>query len=109
MVVCYAPSLATFRVLTFTGLGACGWNVDTSSDMEIALPFAFMGTESNGNPYCGKSLTIKNPTTGTETQATVGDKCMGCTGFSIDLTDALFTAVAPTGDGRVSGIEWWFN
>lgn len=88
------------------GLGACGWNVNTGSDMQIALPFEFMGTQSNGNPYCGKSLTIKGPS-GNLVQATVGDKCMGCTGFSIDLTDALFSAVAPTGDGRVHGIEWW--
>ena len=60
-----------------------------------------------GNPYCGKSLSIKG-TDGNIIQATVGDKCMGCSGFSIDLTDALFTIVAPTGDGRVSGVEWWF-
>ena len=90
------------------GLGACGWNVDTNSDMQIALPYQLMGTQSNGNPYCGKSLTIQGPA-GNLVQATVGDKCMGCTGDSIDLTDVLFTAVAPNGDGRVSGISWWFN
>jgi gentisate 1,2-dioxygenase len=77
--------------------------------MQIALPFEFMGTQSNGNPYCGKSLTLLNPTTGQTVQATVGDKCMGCTGRSIDCTDALFSAIVPGGDGRVSGIEWWFN
>lgn len=91
------------------GLGACGWNVDTNSDMQIALPFAFMGTQSNGNPYCGKSLTIQNPNTGATVQATVGDKCMGCTGRSIDLTDALFNAVDPSCNGRCSGFNWWFN
>lgn len=90
------------------GLGACGWNVNTASDMQIALPHGMMGTQSNGNPYCGKSLTIKTSSGGT-VQATVGDKCMGCEGNSIDLTDALFAAVVPNGDGRVSGIEWWFN
>lgn len=92
------------------GLGACGWNVDTNSDMEIALPYEFMGTQSNGNPYCGRSVTLYNPTSGTTVQATVGDKCMGCVDRAIDCTDALFTAITDgTGDGRVSGIEWWLN
>ena len=90
------------------GLGACGWNVNTNSDMQIALPYELMGTQSNGNPYCGRSLTIQGPA-GNLVQATVGDKCMGCTGDSIDLTDILFTTVAPSGDGRVHNIQWWFN
>ena len=77
--------------------------------MQIALPFAFMGTQSNGNPYCGRSVTLFNPTSGTTVQATVGDKCMGCVDRAIDCTDALFNAIAPGGDGRVSGIQWWLN
>ncbi|KAI1616265.1 hypothetical protein EDD37DRAFT_85198 [Exophiala viscosa] len=92
------------------GLGACGWSVDTNSDLEIALPYEFMGTLSNTNPYCGRSVTLYNPTSGTTVQATVGDKCMGCVDRAIDCTDALFTAITDgTGDGRVSGIEWWLN
>ncbi|KIW95115.1 uncharacterized protein Z519_03699 [Cladophialophora bantiana CBS 173.52] len=92
------------------GLGACGWNVNTNSDMQIALPYAFMGTQSNGNPYCGRSVTLYNPTSGTTVQATVGDKCMGCLDRAIDCTDALFNAITDgTGDGRVSGIQWWLN
>ncbi|ETN43068.1 uncharacterized protein HMPREF1541_02226 [Cyphellophora europaea CBS 101466] len=90
------------------GLGACGWNVDTASDMAIALPHGLMGTQSNGNPYCGRSLSIK-ASDGSVVKATVGDKCMGCEGQSIDLTDKLFAAVVPNGDGRVSGVEWWFD
>lgn len=92
------------------GLGACGWNVDTSSQMAIALPYGFMGTQSNGNPYCGRSVTLVNPTSGTTVQATVGDKCMGCEGRSIDCTDALFNAITDgKGDGRLSGIQWYFS
>ncbi|KIW13284.1 hypothetical protein PV08_08472 [Exophiala spinifera] len=92
------------------GLGACGWNVDTNSDLEIALPYQFMGTQSNGNPYCGRSVTLYNPTSGTTVKATVGDKCMGCVARAIDCTDALFNAITDgTGNGRVSGIQWWFD
>ncbi|RMZ87931.1 hypothetical protein DV736_g4841, partial [Chaetothyriales sp. CBS 134916] len=90
------------------GLGACGWNVDTSSDMQVALPYELMGTQSNNNPYCGKSLTIIGPS-GNQVKATVGDKCMGCTGYSIDLTDTLFSTVDPSGDGRVHDIQWYFD
>lgn len=90
------------------GLGACGWNVDTASDLSIALPVGLMGAQSNGNPYCGRSVSIKG-SNGQTVSATVGDKCMGCEGDSIDMTDALFAAAFPSGDGRVSGVEWWFT
>lgn len=92
------------------GLGACGVNVDPAGN-GIALPYEFMGTLSNSNPYCGKTLTIYNPATGQSAQATVMDKCMGCVGRSIDLTETLFSAVTKgnTGAGRVSGVDWWFN
>lgn len=92
------------------GLGACGTNVDTTTDLAIALPFAFMGTESNDNPYCGQSVTLYSPSTGTTVQATVRDKCMGCVDRAIDCTDALFDAITDNmGNGRMSGIEWWFT
>ncbi|KAK5070416.1 hypothetical protein LTR64_000087 [Lithohypha guttulata] len=90
-------------------LGACGWNVNTYTDMQIALPHGLMGTQSNGNPYCGRSVTIRNPITGATARAHVGDKCMGCTGSSIDLTRALFNTIAADCDGRCSGWEWWFD
>jgi hypothetical protein len=91
------------------GLGACGTVVDTESDMAIALPFEFMGTLSNSNPYCGRTLTIET-VSGSTVQAKVADKCMGCMGRSIDLTNKLFNAVTDgKGDGRVKNIKWWFN
>ena len=67
-----------------------------------------MGTQSNGNPYCGRTVSIKG-TDGSIHTGTVADKCMGCTGHSIDLTPVLFQAVAPAGDGRVGDIEWWLS
>ncbi|KAF7506194.1 hypothetical protein GJ744_012174, partial [Endocarpon pusillum] len=88
------------------GLGACGTNVDTESDMAIALPYGFMGPLSNSNPYCGRSVTIKT-TSGSTVKATVKDKCMGCEGRSIDCTNKAFNAITDgKGDGRVKNIEW---
>lgn len=92
------------------GLGACGVNVDPAGN-GIALPYEFMGTESNDNLYCGKTLTIYNPATGESAQAIVMEKCMGCVGRSIDLTETLFSELT-NGDialGRVHNVDWWFN
>ena len=58
---------------------------------------------------CGQMITVQNPTTGAQVVAKVGDKCMGCTDRSIDLTDALFKAVGGGCDGRCPGFVWWFN
>lgn len=116
------------------GLGACGWDVNSNTENQIALPQAFMGTQSNGNPFCGKSVTIYNvstnasfllgstsfraraheqlqPATGTTAQATVGDKCMGCNDRSIDLTFQLLGQLTNGNHdaGRVPDVQWFFN
>lgn len=88
------------------GLGSCGTVIDDNANI-VALPVGLMGSVSNGNPYCGRTVHIKG-TDGSIHTGTVADKCMGCSGMSIDLTPALFKAVAPNGDGRVSNIDWWF-
>lgn len=90
------------------GQSACGPVINTETDMTIALPSTLMGLQSNNNPYCGRRVMIKNPRTGAVVGATVKEKCMGCTGASIDLTNALFRAVDPSCDGRCSGYHWWF-
>jgi len=89
------------------GYGACGGIIDDSAFI-VALPHGLMGTQSNGNPYCGRTVSIKG-TDGSIHKGTVEDKCMGCDAYSIDLTPALFQAVAPNGDGRVAGIDWWLD
>jgi hypothetical protein len=92
------------------GLGACGTNVDTNTDLAIALPVTFMGSLSNNNPYCGRTVTLYNPTSGMTVQAIVKDKCMGCVNRAIDCTNILFDQITNgQGNGRTSGIEWWLN
>ncbi|KAH7407875.1 hypothetical protein BKA64DRAFT_667612 [Cadophora sp. MPI-SDFR-AT-0126] len=88
------------------GLGACGETTDGSVDKVIALPVGMMGAQSNGNPYCGKTVTIKKGDK--TTTATVVDKCMGCKGNSIDLSNAAFLELAEFSVGRTTA-EWWFN
>lgn len=92
------------------GLGACGETVDTATDYAVALPYEFMGTLSNTNPMCNDLVTLYNPNSGTTVKAAVKDKCMGCTGRSLDTTDILFNFITDgQGNGRYSGIQWWFD
>lgn len=88
------------------GYGACGWTIQ-DSDPTVALAHGMMGDQSNGNPWCGKKITISF--NGETHSATVGDKCMGCDGESIDLTVGLWAIVAPNVDGRAHNVQWWVD
>jgi len=90
------------------GLGACGIVSDGTVQNVVALPHVLMGSASNNNPYCGKTITIKCSATGKTTTATVVDKCMGCENYAIDLSIAAFTALDDPAVGR-TGATWWFN
>jgi hypothetical protein len=74
----------------------------------VALPHVLMGSESNSNPYCGKTITITCIATRKTTIATVVDKCMGCDDFSIDLSNAAFLNLEDLAIGRTKA-TWYFN
>ncbi|TVY55033.1 Allergen Asp f [Lachnellula suecica] len=80
------------------GLGACGITNDGSTDKIVALSHLLMGTQSNGNPYCGKTITVEYK--GKTTTATVTDKCMGCAIDAIDLSNAAYEELADLSLGR---------
>jgi len=88
------------------GLGACGWETDGSTENVVALSHIMMGTQSNGNPYCGKTITVK--LNGKSITAKVVDKCMGCAMYAIDLSNVAFSSLADMGVGRTQ-VEWFFN
>ncbi|KAK0638727.1 RlpA-like double-psi beta-barrel-protein domain-containing protein-containing protein, partial [Cercophora newfieldiana] len=95
--------------LTFfqVGLGACGFN-DAGKDKTeniVALSHLLMGEQSNGNPYCGKTITVSYG--GKTAQAVVRDKCMGCAFNNIDGTEKLFGEFAALTVGRME-VQWWF-
>ena len=91
------------------GLGACGED-QTGQDMTgniVAISHLLMGEQSNGNPMCGKSITIK--ANGKTCHGIVTDKCMGCEEFAIDVSEKLFTELwGGLGGGR-EPVEWWFD
>lgn len=91
------------------GMGACGWD-DSGKDMTdniVALSHIVMGAQSNGNPYCGKSITISYG--GKTIQAIVRDKCMGCEADAIDVSKCAFIALMGSMDVGRKPVDWWFN
>lgn len=89
------------------GLGACGLTNNGETDAVVALPHEFMGAQSNGNPYCGKTITISKG--GKTIQATVMDKCMGCVGRDLDLSNKAFSDLGVAFDVGRTTADWWFN
>ncbi|CAK7273677.1 hypothetical protein SEPCBS119000_005782 [Sporothrix epigloea] len=91
------------------GLGACG-NDQTGDDMTeniVAISVDQMGSQSNGNPMCGQTITIQ--ANGNTATATVQDKCMGCAYGAIDVSEKVFLAIfGDLGVGRAQ-VTWWFN
>lgn len=101
----YSGDLTYYAV----GMGSCG--VDDSgkdnSENIVAISSDLMGTQSNGNPMCGKTITIF--ANGKSTTATVRDKCPGCKYGSIDVSEKVFLALfGDLGVGRGS-VTWSFN
>ncbi|KAJ8068125.1 hypothetical protein OCU04_003696 [Sclerotinia nivalis] len=92
--------------LTFydVGLGACGWT-NSDSELVVAMSAGLMGTQSNGNPNCGKKIKINYK--GKSVTVKVVDKCMGCARYDLDLSPAAFKVLAPESAGRVKG-TWSF-
>jgi hypothetical protein len=91
------------------GLGSCGFD-DTNKDHShniVAVSSQLMGTQSNGNPMCGKTITIK--ANGKTVQALVHDKCPSCAPGDIDGSENIFLTLFGTLDFGRMKIEWWFN
>ncbi|KAK8018326.1 hypothetical protein PG991_007516 [Apiospora marii] len=88
------------------GVGACGYT-NNNNDAIVALPFSFFtAANPNQDPQCGRTIRISY--NGNTRDATVVDKCAGCSGGSIDVTPSLFTALTGSLDaGRVQ-VTWDF-
>ncbi|OHE93986.1 allergen Asp F7 [Colletotrichum orchidophilum] len=90
------------------GLGACGEDDSGKDNSEniVAVSYLVMGSQSNGNPYCGKKVQIS--ANGKTTTATVRDKCMGCQADAIDVSEKAFLDIFDSlGVGRGT-VEWKF-
>jgi hypothetical protein len=95
--------------LTFyqAGLRACGLTTDSNKEIAIAFLYDLIDTQSNGNLYCSKTVTILYKET--NITAKVVDKCIGYTGYSIDLSNLALSSLGISfNQGQVTGI-WYFN
>lgn len=91
------------------GLGACGED-DTgadNSDNIVALSHLLMGTQSNGNPMCGQSITVS--ANGKTASAIVKDKCMGCAQDDIDVSEKVFLQLFDSLEGGRLPVTWSFD
>lgn len=100
---------------------ACGYNGMVGKDMSmriIALPAVMMGPSSNANGpglpnqpingNCGRMVEVKCAATGKTTTVQVVDKCPGCSGQNIDLSEAAFAALDVHKDTGIVQVEWHF-
>ncbi|QDS76308.1 hypothetical protein FKW77_002321 [Venturia effusa] len=88
------------------GLTSCGLT-GSNSDFLVAMnkPDMANGVNPNNNPNCNKYINIYYNGVG-PIKGKVVDTCPECASGSIDVTDSLFKAIAPNGDGRVKGVSW---
>ncbi|KAK4249305.1 RlpA-like double-psi beta-barrel-protein domain-containing protein-containing protein [Corynascus novoguineensis] len=91
------------------GLGACGFDDSGKDHSEniVAVSSQLMGAQSNGNPMCGKSITIS--ANGKTVNALVHDKCPSCAPGDIDASEKIFLELFDSLDVGRTQIEWWFN
>ncbi|KAL9102334.1 MAG: hypothetical protein Q9163_002514 [Psora crenata] len=97
-----------------SGIGACGWTNNTNSEDFFALSLDTFGTYSNDapgphkNPFCGRMAAI-SANGGPPVHGMLTDRCDGCKGLSIDLSQSLWNKVFPGMENtRVHNIEWSF-
>ncbi len=101
----YSGSLTYFAL----GMGSCGIDdggKDNSANI-VAISAALMGAQSNGNPMCGKTITIK--ANGKTAQALVHDKCPSCALGDVDASEQLFLQLFGSLDVGRGSIEWSFD
>ncbi|KAL2148380.1 hypothetical protein VTH82DRAFT_2300 [Thermothelomyces myriococcoides] len=91
------------------GLGSCGFDDSGKDHSEniVAVSSSLMGAQSNGNPLCGKTITVK--ANGNTAQAVVHDKCPSCSVNDIDASEHLFLDLFGSLDIGRGEIEWYFN
>ncbi|KAI4289362.1 MAG: hypothetical protein L6R35_001363 [Caloplaca aegaea] len=91
---------------TAGAFGACGWINDGTTENVFALAHGMMGIQSNGNPFCGRHAEVSLD--GKTVVGKLVDKCGGCEGQDIDLSHAMFQALADEDKGRISNVKWHF-
>jgi expansin (peptidoglycan-binding protein) len=93
---------------TDAGYGACGTQIDASSQYLVAVSYQWWTTANpNNDPLC-QGISVQVTYQGNTITVPVEDKCPSCDSTHIDLSEPAFAELAPTGLGNVDGITWQF-
>jgi hypothetical protein len=91
-----------------SGYGACGTQIDASSQLLVAVsPSWWTSADPNNDPLC-QGVSVQVTYNGNTITVPVEDKCASCDATHIDLSEPAFAELAPTGDGVETGISWQF-
>ncbi len=89
------------------GYGACGTQIDASSQYLVAVSAAYWTTANpNDDPLCG-NVSVQVIYNGTTIMVPVEDKCPSCDSSHIDLSEPAFAELADTGLGTIP-VTWEF-
>ncbi|KHN96614.1 riboflavin aldehyde-forming enzyme [Metarhizium album ARSEF 1941] len=91
------------------GMGSCGFDDSGKDNSEniVAVSHLLMGTQSNGNPMCGRKVTVV--ANGESVTGVVRDKCMGCDINNIDVSEKMFKKLYKSLDGGRVTVKWFFS
>ncbi|MER7768442.1 cysteine/serine endopeptidase inhibitor [Kitasatospora sp. NPDC096140] len=91
-----------------SGFGACGTQINASSQMLVAVSHTWWTTANpNNDPVC-KGISVKVTYQGKTITVPVKDQCPSCDSTHIDLSQPAFAKLAPLSKGVISGLTWQF-
>lgn len=89
------------------GYGACGTQIDASSQLLVAVPAAYWTTANpNDDPLC-QGVSVQVTYNGTTITVPVEDKCPSCDSTHIDLSQPAFEELADPNLGNIP-VTWEF-
>ena len=89
------------------GYGACGTQIDASTQLLAAAPAAYWTTANpNNDPLC-QGVSVQVSYQGRSITVPVVDKCPSCDSTHVDLSAPAFSQLADTGLGTIP-VTWSF-
>ncbi|WP_316519786.1 cysteine/serine endopeptidase inhibitor [Kitasatospora brasiliensis] len=102
------PMAGKATYYTDSGYGACGTQINASTQMLVAVSRAWWTTANpNNDPVC-QGISVKVSYQGKTITVPVKDQCPSCDSTHIDLSQPAFATFAPLGQGVINGLSWQF-
>ncbi|ANZ39500.1 hypothetical protein BBK82_29080 [Lentzea guizhouensis] len=87
------------------GYGACGTQIDASTQLLVAVPKGLWTTPNpNNDPLCTKQVRVTY--NGRTITVPVKDKCFGCDNTHIDLSEPAFRQLGDPNAGVLQPVTW---